>query len=491
MGSKKKALKVLFIASEMSPIVKVGGLGDVVGSLPKAFFKHQVDIRVLLPRYKNLSLSFPRSTMGSIDCEFAGSTHRVRIYETFLRRKFKLPIYFLENNKYLSSGDRVHPRNKKENYQRFLFFSKAATCFLERWGFKPDIVHIHDWHTSFIPLLLKNSPDHYWDIVGLPKPKTIFTIHNYGYNPILPKAFLKKLDFLPPEFIDDAPKKVNLLKTAIEYADFVTTVSPTYKKELLMNNPSKEIQDMLTKKANSFFGILNGIDTSYWSIRNNKILAYNLKIATTSGIEKFKQANKNKLLEESNLKNDKPLFGFCGRLAEQKGLQILLPALESLFKKTKDFNFIFLGSGSKQIANDVEKLASKYPKNIFANLSYDENFAHLLYAGCDFIVIPSLYEPCGLVQMIAAIYTSIPIVRKTGGLADTIEDEKQGVVFDNFSQKDLLKALERALVLYKSKGKLLRVIKTNLKRDFSWQVGAVKYLTLYSQAQSVKKEDLE
>jgi len=489
MGSKRKALKVLFIASEMAPIVKAGGLGDVVGSLPKALFRLGIDVRVLIPRYKKLKLKIKRSAMGSIDCSFANSTHRVRLYETFLARKLKLPVYFLENSQYLSSGSIYLKKNK--NVERFLFFSVAATAFLERWGFKPDIIHLHDWHVSLIPILIKNSPNHFWEIVGLPKPKTIFTIHNLGQNQNLKKTFLKKLDFLPQKFLEQTGKRVNFLKNAIASSDLVTTVSPTYKEEIKKDKKIPEIAKVLNQKDNAFFGILNGIDTNYWNIRNNRYLPYNLRISTASGIAKFKNKAKEKLFEITKLKNDKPIFGFVGRLYHQKGLKILLPTISSLLKAGLDFNFIILGEGQKDIAQKAQRLAKQFPKNIYVETRYNEPFAHLLYAASDFIVVPSLYEPCGLIQIIAAVYTAIPVVRKTGGLADTIKDKTSGIVFEKFTCQDLENAIKRALALYKDKKTKLKIIKHNLLRDFSWDKGAQEYLKLYSQVLSVKKENLD
>lgn len=490
MGVRKKTLKVLFIASEIAPIVKIGGLGDVLGSLPKALFKQGIDARVLIPRYQDLNLKVKRSAMGSIDCSFKNSTHRVRLYESHLARKIKLPIYFLENFEYLTSGS---PYLKgKKNLERFIFFCTAATCFLERWGFKPDIIHLHDWHTSFIPALIKNSPDHFWEIVGLPKPKIIFTIHNLGHNPVVKKKFLKDLNFLPPSYLETKPKSIDFLQTAIKDSDIITTVSPTYKKELLKDKHKKtpKISALLKEKSHSFYGVLNGIDTSYWNIRKNRYLPYNLKISTRSGINKFKTKARNELFKKIDLENDKPLFIFVGRLYHQKGLQILIPALEKLLAKSARFNIILLGEGQKEIEKKLTSLAKKFPKSVHAEIKYNEPFAHLLYAASDFIIVPSLFEPCGLVQMIAMRYTSIPIVRKTGGLADTIIDEKEGIVFEKFETDALLKAIKKALSLFKNKREMTSIIKHNLKRDFSWQHGAKKYVKLYIRALSVKRKDL-
>jgi len=423
-----------------------------------------------------------------IDCPFADTNHRVRLYETFLTRKLKLPIYFLENHKYLSCGKTY--LTKRPNYDRFLFFCAAAKCFLERWGFKPDIIHLHDWHTALIPPLVKYSPKHFWEIVGLPKPKIIFTIHNLDQNPIIKKRYLEKLDFIPQEAIDSMDEKVNLLKVAIENSDIVTTVSPTYREEVQKDSSHPQIARLLRNRKDTFFGVLNGIDVSYWNIRRNTLLPYNLKISTRLGIEKFKKITKATLLKKAKLKDNKPIFAFVGRLYRQKGLEILFPAIKQLLEKKADFNFILLGQGSKKFQQQAERLESKFPKNIYIETKYDEPFAHLLYAGSDFLLVPSLFEPCGLIQMIGAKYSAIPIVRKTGGLADTIIDGKEGLVFDDFSIKSLISVIKRAQRLYKNKPKMLKIIKCNLLRDFSWQQGAQKYVKLYMQALAVPREEL-
>lgn len=430
-------IKILFAASECAPIVKVGGLGDVIGSLPKALAKFRdVEPAVIIPFYGaiNRKKYKPKLLRKKIPVLYAGKKEFINLYRTFLPGS-PVPVFLVENKKYLGTGDpylvRAATGGGKAAYHRFLFFSEAVFALLESHIIEAGIVQANDWHTGALVKLLKHGA-----------PKTIFTIHNLGSQ-----AGYGERD---------------LRIEGIANADRVTTVSKTYAKEIRTKEFGYGLEKFLRKAKP--IGILNGIDYG--------ILP-----------KKFSKENcKKKLQKKLGLKKsaDLPIFGLVARIVEQKGIRLILPAA-SEFAEKYGAQFAFQGLGEKKYEEALKALAKKYPRYVSANIVFSEELARLIYAGSDFFLMPSLFEPCGLGQMIAMRCGTIPVGRATGGLKDTIQDGKTGFLFKEKNPAALAKALKRAINLFRDKKKLAAARESCRRRDFSWKRSAEEYKKLYKQ----------
>lgn len=416
-------IKVLFAASEMAPLAKVGGLGDVIGSLPKALKKIGVDAEVVIPRYEHI----PKKNLKFF-CRLDKNT---AVYET---RSGGVRVFLVDNKKYLSRGpvyfERTAFAGGKREIGRFLFFSKAVFELIQRGILMYDMVHANDWHTGALVSLLKRKlqvTNH-----KLQTPRTIFTIHNLANQGVWGDR--------------------NLMREGIMNADFVMTVSLTYAKEILTKEYGDGLERLLKKRAKEkkLVGILNGIDYGFWP----------------------------KPPRGHSRKNGRPRFGFVARLTYQKGLSILLP-LAPYFVKKYDAEFYFLGQGEARFEKILLKLAAQYPKNIFVKIGFDEKLARWIYANSDFFLMPSIFEPSGLGQMIAMRYGTVPIARATGGLKDSIADGETGFLFKSRKSADLERAMERALNVFYNARKFKKMRRRCLKQNFSWDKSAQKYKALY------------
>ncbi len=459
-------MKVLFAVWELDPFFKIGGLGDVARALPGALKKLEVDIRVIVPYYKVVKFRRNKKTkVGEFKIDYAGRKQTVEIWEV-IHPYTKFPAYFLKNQKYL---------DKIIGIDTWGFFDKAVVEIVKSniLNWKPDLVHVNDSHCGLIPRLIKAEK--------LPV-KVMLTIHNLAYQKKTSLAVIKHMgvDLNFEKSIPWETKKyqINFLLEAIMYADIITTVSPTYAKEILTEEFGDGLNEILKGMEEKIFGILNGIDidTNYMVHDPGVRFPYN-----PGTWKEGKKLNKQFLQRKLGLKVDPniPLLCYIGRIdARQKGLDILHTMLRRV--KSPDFEFVVLGSGNEDWEERYKWLSAFYPKFISCNFKYEDDFAHQLYAASDFIVIPSKYEPCGLIQMIAMLFGTIPIAHNTGGLSDSIREGENGFLFSKYDSEGLEEKVRTAVKIWKSdKQKIEKMVENAFVTDFSWDKSAEEYLALY------------
>ena len=494
-------MNILFAASEAFPFIKTGGLGDVVHSLPLALNQLGDDVRLVLPAYRDVLASVDSlKELGYWDLPGAGLTHRVRVLQAhhdgladYLYLIDVPSLFDRAGNPYVHSDGFNWP----DNAERFTVFSRAVAQMakgIPGTDWKPDVVHCHDWQTGLVPAFLSMSH---------PRPKTVFTIHNLAYD-----GHFSLTDFtslaLPPEWW--SPDYVefyggfSMLKAGMVFADQVTTVSPTYAREICTAEYGYRFEGVLQHLGDKLSGILNGIDLDIWNpqtddhIRQN----YGLNGSADQPWASGKLANKLDLLEKVGLPHvgstaadvsikAAPLLGFIGRLVEQKGVDLITAMLPELFETT-DAVMVILGSGHMLYESDLITLAEKYPSRLHVHIGYSEDLAHQIEAGCDLFIMPSRFEPCGLNQMYSLRYGTPPVVNFTGGLADTVTDASamaikdktaNGFVFHNVNADDLLSTIKDALAIYKKPKQWQHVCETAMQQDLGWELSANKYQALY------------
>ena len=446
-------MKVLLCSSEVAPFAKTGGLADVAGSLPIYLKKLKTDVRVCLPKYS---------------CVKARGM-RVKLANT-------IPVYFIKNDKYFARPN-LYGTEKgdfPDNLERFSFFCRSALELLKKEDFKPDIIHCNDWQTALIPVYPKTiyKADPFYSGI-----KTIFTIHNMAYQGVFAKEEYTKLGIGWEYFHMEALEfygMVNLMKGGLVFSDFITTVSPTYSKEIQAPEFGCRLEGVLSKRKDSLGGILNGIDYNEWNPRTDKELSRRYSASLSAD----KVYNKVALQKELGfpIKPDVPLIGVVGRLVHQKGFDILAEKIDDIC--SMDLQFALLGTGEEAYHRLMEAIAKKYPGKTSINIKFDNTLAKKIYASSDMFLMPSRYEPCGLGQLISLRYGTIPIVRKTGGLADTINEEN-GFVFEQYSGDELLNTIKRALDAYKDRKAWQAMVKRAMEYDFSWGNSAKEYVALY------------
>lgn len=463
-------MKILFCASEVVPFAKTGGLADVAGALPLALEEEGQEIIIAMPRYKAIQ-----------DSKFDIKRLNNDISYSLIGRNIK--VYFIENEAYFNRdglyGDKSG--DYKDNLDRFSYYSKRTLDLLKEINFKPDIIHCHDWQSCLVPVYLKTK---YKDDPFYKNIKTVLTIHNIGYQGLFPKEEFPKLgldwslfNIEGLEFYD----KVNILKGGMVFCDIINTVSPTYSKEIQTKEFGFGLDGLLTKRKDSVFGILNGLDYSIWNPETDKFI---LKNYSAQDLEsKYKNKEDLEVISGLPTKKDVPLFGIVSRLAEQKGFDILAEGIETICKMP--LQLVILGTGDMKYHTLLGEIVKKYPKIISLQLKFDDVLAHKIYAGSDIFLMPSKYEPCGLGQLISLRYGTIPLVFKTGGLADTVNSDN-GFVFDNYSKDGLIKTMELALKAFNNKKKWLATVKKAMGYDFSWEESAKKYIQLYEKAKRRK-----
>lgn len=479
-------MKVLFAIGELAPLAKVGGLGDVGGALPKALKKLNLDVRVILPKYEEIDDTKFTSKKARYDLKvsYKGGFEPVGVYETVIPGS-DVAVFLLHNEKYLSKGpmhfnggaynDSINERD------RFAFFSKtvaqfSSICAVTQECWIPDVIHCHDWHTGFVTPLLK--------IAGIDKP-SLFTIHNIAYQGSwgldalsaleVDKSRLKAIEW------DAADDNITMLLQGIINSDLVSTVSPAYAKEIMTSRFGEGLQDVLKGKEGRVFGILNGIDYSIWDPAADAFLDRKYSI---SDYREGKMANKKALMDELGFDPDyeSPLLGFVARLTDQKGIDLLIPICSDLVEE--GFHIVILGMGEKDLEDKLSQASKRLglSSHFKAVIKFDEELAHKIYAASDFFLVPSRFEPCGLTQMIAMKYGSLPIVHEVGGLKDTVKNELNGFTFKEFSSKIFLETLKRAYQVYKKEDEMEKIIKKAMNEDFSWENSAGKYLELYERS---------
>jgi len=459
-------MKIAICASEVVPFAKTGGLADVAGALPPELELLNQEVIVIMPRYKGIQAPKFKIQRLSPDISYSIIGKKLKVY--FVEKD----IYFNRDGLYVDkNGD--YP----DNLDRFSYYSRRALDLLKEINFKADLIHCHDWQSALIPVYAKTL---YQDDPFYKDTKTVLTIHNIGYQGIFAKEEFPKLGLDWSLFNMEMLEfygKINILKAGIVFSDLVNTVSKAYSKEIQTKEFGFGLEGILNKRRASVFGIINGLDYSIWNPQTDKFITKNY----TSKCIQDKYKNKEDLQKICGLapKNDVPLFGIVSRLAQQKGFDILTDVIEKICKM--DLELVILGTGDLKYHAILENISKKYPKVISLYLKFDDSLAHKIYAGSDIFLMPSKYEPCGLGQMISMSYGTIPLVFKTGGLADTVNSDN-GFVFDKYTKEDLTKTIESAIKAFRDKKKWPALIKKAMQCNFSWKESAKKYLALYEKA---------
>jgi len=476
-------MKILLASSEVHPFSKTGGLADMVGALGKALANAGQDVRIVTPLYRGLREKF--SKMRRADWQFnlplGARWEQGHLWSLEVQKG--LTVYFVEHPGFFDRAGIYFENNISyaDNAERFIFFSKCVTHLARYLPWRPDVIHVHDWQAALVPaLMLHQARAEGWEN----PPPTCLTIHNLAYQGIFPPGAFA-LTNLPAGFFSiggaEFYGQLNCLKAGIVFAGVITTVSPRYAREIMTEAQGCALDDRLRLRQKDLFGILNGVDYGEWNTTKNIFIPHPYTVTRLAG----KAANKLALQKETGLARRKnvPLFGTISRLAEQKGVDIELGALEEMLGA--DIQFVLLGSGSPVFERGYQELAARFPGKVAVRIGYDEGLSHRIEAACDFFIMPSQFEPCGLNQMYSLRYGTMPIVRATGGLDDTVIDFAQdaaranGIKFQEYSARALAKAMRKALVIY-DQAALLRHFRQNAMRaDFSWDKTVNEYLTVY------------
>jgi starch synthase len=486
-------MKIIFIASECNPLAKVGGLADIIGSLPKALARLGLEARIIIPRYGIIDkVKFPQQKVAEGEIFFQDKLEKFEVFKTQLPNS--LVEVFLIDHPFYSKGGVYLAADATphgiDEITRFAFLSEASLEFLKDSKFTFDIIHCHDWHTAIIPDLIKVK---YKNVDKLEKVATVLTIHNLGvkYQGICDPSILHTLDLdedsLPQIREDLASGDINFLQQGILGAAILNTVSPQYAKEILTPEFGGELAGYLNQRKDRLFGILNGIDYEIFDPKKDPILVQNYDALTW---RQGKVANKEALAKKLGLANDgKMLIGLVSRLDDQKGLDILLPAVPRIL--AMGVKIVTLGKGDPRFEEQLGDLCVEFEGAISCNLKFDPVLATQIYAGCDSFLMPSRFEPCGLGQMIAMRHGTIPIVRDVGGLHDTVEDGVTGFKFSQYTPEALIGAVKRTVSSHndyrKSQGgRWPKMVGEAMRRDWSWSKSAKEYVKLYEKALQLK-----
>jgi starch synthase len=462
------------------PFAKTGGLADAVGALVRELAHRGHEVRAFMPLYAAIRRTHPEM-QPVLGVQNVGVTVGTRVY-AFSVRTTSLPgtstaLYFIDCPE-LFDRPTIYTRDADE-HRRFLLLTRAAMESCLRLGFEPDVFHCNDWHSAFLPLYLKSV---YSAVPLFAHSRSVLTIHNIGYQGIVPRAFLDDLSLGAAEAQLDAADLahgvVNSLKTGIKFADAVTTVSPTYAREICEPPVGMGMESTLRARADPVVGILNGVDYREWDPRHDRHLTVHFSAEDLRG----KFSNKQRLLAAAHLHMlpQIPLVGMVTRLAAQKGIDLLIDALPRVLE-ARDFGFLVLGSGDERYESFFESLARRFPGRVVFRAAYDESLAHQIEAGSDMFLMPSHYEPCGLNQMYSLRYGTIPIVRQTGGLADSVEhyDPATGIgtgcVFKDYDAQAVAWALNTTLDWFADEQSWRRLMHNAMLKDFSWERQVVMY----------------
>ena len=472
---------MLFVSSEAVPFIKTGGLADVAGSLPKYFDKEHYDVRVMLPKYLCIPEKW-RSQMKYVTHFYMDLAWRSQ-YVGVLEMEYAGVHYYFIDNEFYFAGPKPYGYIH-EDIEKFAFFSKAALSAMPLLGFKPDIVHCHDWQTGLVPVYMK---ERFHDGEFFRDMKSIMTIHNLKFQGIWDLKKVKDITGLPPYFFTsdklEAYGDANYLKGGIVYADAVTTVSDSYAEEIKTPFYGEHLDGLMRARSNCLTGIVNGIDYEEFNPATDTRIVSNYNQKT---FRKEKPKNKKALQQELGLEvNDKKfMIGIVSRLTDQKGLDLIAYMMDQIC--TEDVQLVILGTGESQYENMFRHFAWKYPDRVSANIYYSEDMSHKIYASCDAFLMPSLFEPCGLSQLMSLRYGTVPIVRETGGLKDTVEPYNEyestgtGFSFANYNAHEMMNTINYAKhVFYNNKREWNKIVDRGMLKDFSWTSSAKKYQKLY------------
>ncbi|MDY7226601.1 glycogen synthase GlgA [Hyalangium rubrum] len=469
-------MKILFISSEVAPFSKTGGLGDVAGALPAALAALGHDVKVVTPRYASIRDARIQPTGHTVVLRFPFGEERGAVLSVRLSERHE--VLFLENAHYFERGGIYGDAHGEfgDNHRRFAYLSMGALQAAQRLHFIPDIVHLNDWQTGLAAVALRRG----FQGTPLERSRAVFTIHNLAYQGQFGKDIMGELGLPWDLFTSDDGLEfhdtVNFLKAGLVFSDAITTVSPTYAKEIQTPELGCNLDGLLRRHQGRLSGILNGIDAEEWNPEKDPVLPARYRLDDMAG----KAVCKRELLQRSGLPpGDAPVFGIVSRLAYQKGVDLLLDVMPTALQA--DIRFVAVGSGEGHYEEGLRALQERFPQQVAVYLGFDRELSHLVEAGADFFLMPSRYEPCGLNQMYSLRYGTVPIVRATGGLVDTVEGglDGNGILFEAFHRAALLAAIRRGLALYADPPRLEAFRHRGMKRDFSWATSARRYEGLF------------
>ena len=491
-----ESLKICFVSSEVSPFAKTGGLADVAAALPAALKNMEQDVRLMMPKYRMINdrkyVLRDVIRLREVHVELGGKVRTASGKTAFLPNT-KVHVYFLFIPELFDRKgiyqDPATGKDFEDNAERFAYFSKAVVETLKLLYWQPDIIHCNEWQTALIPYYLKTV---YADEEFFQGTKTVLTLHNLAYQGIFPLELAPQLGIeekeAQPGGAFELNGQLNLLKGGILYADAITTVSERYAQEITTPEFGFGLEGVLKQRQKDLYGILNGVDYSVWNPETDRYLAakYDAK-----SLDK-KVENKKALCNQFKLpfQAETPLIGMVTRLVEQKGIDLVVDGIDELMKR--GIQMVILGTGEEKYQTALKAAAEKYPEQLAVHFKFDEKLAHLIEGGADMFLMPSRFEPCGLNQMYSLKYGTVPIVRETGGLADTVENvdpqtgKGTGFTFQEFSVEAMLDAVDRALAAFQDKATWAKIQKAGMRKDFSWENSAKKYLKVYEKAKKKK-----
>ncbi|MFN0158950.1 MAG: glycogen synthase GlgA [Bacteroidota bacterium] len=486
-----RPLNVLFLSSEVEPFAKTGGLADVSGALPQVIKQLGHEVRVMMPRYGSIKERSGKlhdiARLKDTPVPVNGTLFSASVKSSFLAGKAdKVQVYFLDNEHLFGrTGLYVDPAtgsDYSDNDDRFIFFARGVFEVLKRLGWQPDVIHCNDWPTGLVPAYLKTvyAHDRFFK-----DTKSVFTIHNMAYQGMFPPFVFPKTN-LPMELFSEAGivanGNLNFLKSGLVFADAITTVSKRYAQEI-QSSPEFGcgLQDLVKKRSKDVFGILNGVDYAVWDPAVDPLLPCKYD-ATNLGLKK---ENTRALLQKMGLTYNEhiPVIGIISRLADQKGFDLIAPVLHDIMRMK--VQMVVLGTGDRRYAEMFAAARMAFPEQLRVDLSFNNELAHLIEAGSDMFLMPSRYEPCGLNQIYSLRYGTVPIVRATGGLDDTIQDvdlfpeDGTGFKFAEYNSGALLHAIHRAVSAFTDRARWERIMKNGMSRDYSWEASAQRYVEVY------------
>lgn len=479
-------MKLLFIASECVPFASTGGLGDVVGALPKALAERGHTVARILPMYRSIREGGYAAERIGLSLEVHVGLQRLA-GEAYVTRHDGVETYLIRRDEYF---DRSHlysmsHRDYDDNFQRFVFFQKAAVELIDRLGLQADVVHAHDWQAGLIPFYLRHG---IWGVGRQGAERTVFTIHNLAYQGVFPGGDFP-LTGLPYSCFSteggmEFYSQISCMKAGIISADEITTVSPTYAQEIQTEAGGFGLHGVLRNRGAQMVGILNGIDTDAWNPSDDEFIKENYDAAT---VVVGKAANKAHLQRKSKLAEDTrvPLIGMVTRLTEQKGIRLLEELIPALMEM--DVQLVLLGSGAELLEEQCREWPMRWPDRVAVHVGFNTKLAHRIYAGSDLFLVPSVYEPCGLGQLYAMRYGAIPVVHRTGGLTDTVLDEDAmpgagtGFVFSPHTAEACLDAIRRACRAWEQRSVRRGLQERGMARDATWARSAQAYEQLYGE----------
>lgn len=477
-------LKILFVSAEVYPFAKTGGLADVSGALPPALKKLGHDIRVIMPKYPCTAKAGQKIQSLKIDLNLSGFNEKGTLFKSELAGE--VPVYLIKhdgyfNRKYIYGEP---GSDYPDSVERFSFFSQAVLEVVKRLDFKPDIIHCNDWHTGLIPVYLKSL---YRKDAWFSQTKTLFSIHNLGYQGNFPHSHLKVTGLDESLFTEKGLEfydQISFLKGGLIFSDTLSTVSPTYSQEIQTPDLGFGMQGILQKRSGCLHGVLNGVDETVWNPKTDPLIPANYG---PKSLSQKKQCREDLIKTFSLQLNKKtPILCMITRLSQQKGIDLIMEAKDMLDKQ--DVALVILGTGSAEYESFFQQWSRDRPDNIAAALKFDESLGHRILAGSDMLLMPSLYEPCGLTQMYALKYGTVPIVRAVGGLKDSIQEfsdktgKGTGFKFKTPQTKFFLKSLQKALSCFHQTQTWKKLMLNGMAKDNSWEFAAKQYSRLYQKS---------